>query len=123
MTNPETLISKYAYGLGTVGRRMSAVLTGTAFANDHLFIAGGEHLVAGAAFQHADADAEGADEHDRPSHRRISVLEIRLFEQGRKPSLFEMVVAGESFGDPSLTHDHERDAIRERPVLVRTVGV
>ena len=44
MTDPETLISKYAYGLdalgrglGTLGRRMSAVLTGTAFANDHLF--------------------------------------------------------------------------------------
>ena len=42
----------------------------------------------------------------------------RLFEQGYKTGLFEMVIAGERLGEVVILHDQERNAVREGPFFV-----
>ena len=48
---------------------------------------------------------------------------VPLFQQGYKAGLLEMVIAGQCLGNAVALHDHERDAIGERPFLVGTLGI
>ena len=46
-----------------------------------------------------------------------------MFEQRDEAGLLKMTVTRQRLGDPLVAHDHERNAIRQRPIFVGTGGV
>src|SRR5260221_185771 len=53
----------------------------------------------------------------------MNELKILLAQQGAEAGLHEMSIGGQSDGESSGAHDLERDAVGQRPFLVRTLAV
>jgi hypothetical protein len=45
-----------------------------------------------------------------------------LFEQNGESGLLKMMIGCQYFFQAEVAHDHERNAIRERPIIVWTAG-